>query len=119
MVRAGFVYEASIELASDSDERAPGAAVTAALCGHWEHEGACRWPHHTSVDVRAGQSVRLRVVFASAVRDEPAVRQLICDALDEGRLGTGQGASRWTATAQGQSELRPAETALAGRLLDS
>jgi hypothetical protein len=116
-VRAGFVHEASIELAPDSDERAPGAAVTAALCGHWEHEGMCRWPHHTSVDVRSGQSVRLRVVFASAVRDEPAVRRLICAALNQGRLGAEPGTSRWAVIAQGQCELRPAEAPLTDRLL--
>jgi hypothetical protein len=118
-VRSGFVHEALIELVPDADERAPGAAVTVALCGHWEHEGTCRWPHHSSVDAREGQSVRLRVVFACAADDEPAVRQLIGTALEQGRLAVETGASRWAVTAQGASGLRPAETALAGRLLGS
>jgi hypothetical protein len=115
-VRTGFAHEALIELAPDSDERAPGAAVTVALCGHWEHEGSCRWPHHTSVDVRSGQSARLRIVFASAAGDEPDVRQMIRGALDDGQLGSEPGASRWTVVAQGQAELRPAEAGLAQRL---
>lgn len=34
-------------LDAGGDPRALGGAVTAALCGHWEHDGRCRWPHHT------------------------------------------------------------------------
>lgn len=96
-----------------------GAAVTVALCGHWEHEGPCRWPHYTSVTARSGQSLRVRVIFASTAGEEPAVRRLIQGALDEGRLGSELRASRWTVVTQGQSELRPEEERLAGRLLST
>jgi hypothetical protein len=115
-VRTGFAHEALIELAPDSDERAPGAAVTVALCGHWEHEGSCRWPHQTSVDARTGQSARLRIVFASAPGEEPGVREMIRGALDGGHLRSEAGASRWTVVAQEQAELRPGEAGLAQRL---
>jgi hypothetical protein len=118
-MRSGFAHEALIELVPDADERAPGAAVTVALCGHWEHEGTCRWPHHTSVDTRAGQSLSLRVVFACAADDEPAVRQLIGTALDQGQVGVEPDTSRWTVTTQGPSGLRASETALADRLTGS
>jgi hypothetical protein len=37
-----FVHEATVELADDADPRALGGAITVALCGHWEHDGACR-----------------------------------------------------------------------------
>lgn len=46
-MREAFVHEATIELDSDADQQAPGAAVTVGLCGHWEHQGACHWPHQT------------------------------------------------------------------------
>jgi len=47
------------------------------------------------------------------------VRRLIQGALDEGRLGSELRASRWTVVTQGQSELRPEEERLAGRLLST
>ena len=47
MVQA-YAHEGSLELADGADDRAPGAAVTVSLCGHWDHEGDCRWRHHTS-----------------------------------------------------------------------
>jgi hypothetical protein len=31
--------------------------VTVALCGHWEHDGECRWPHHTRTFDRPGALV--------------------------------------------------------------
>jgi hypothetical protein len=47
------------------------------------------------------------------------VRRLIRGALDEGRLGGEHHSSRWTVVTQGQSELRPEEERLAGRLLST
>jgi len=91
--------------------------VTVALCGHWEHEGACRWPHRTSISARAGQSLQVRVVFVADDGEEPAVRGQIRDALDEGRLASGPRADHWTVLTQGRSELRPEEEQLAHRLL--
>ena len=46
--RTSYVSEYLLVLADDTDPAAPGAAITRALCGHWEHDGACRWPHHTA-----------------------------------------------------------------------
>lgn len=57
------------------------------------------------------------VIFAAAAADEPAVRQLISGALDEGQLSVEPRGSHWTVMTQEQSELRPAEAALADRLL--
>jgi hypothetical protein len=57
------VYEAELELAPGADARAPGGAITVALCGHWEHDGPCRWPHYSEIDTDATPS-RLRTVFA-------------------------------------------------------
>jgi hypothetical protein len=45
------------------------------------------------------------------------VRRLIRGALDEGQLGSELRSSHWTVVTQGQSELRPGEERLAGRLL--
>ena len=48
-VRA-FVVDAELELSDGFDPAAVGAAVTVELCGHWEHQGPCRWPHNSAID---------------------------------------------------------------------
>ena len=35
LVRNSFAHDAVISMDSDADMRAPGAAITVALCGHW------------------------------------------------------------------------------------
>jgi hypothetical protein len=37
--RTAFVHEAHLELEPGTDPAAVGAAVTTALCGHWEQKG--------------------------------------------------------------------------------
>ncbi len=116
-VRSAFVHEATIELLPGADEAAPGAAVTMELCGHWEHDGACPWPHHTSVDNRARESIRVRTVFACPPVEEDAVRQRIIAALGSGRLEAESRESRWTTTRQGASTIEPSEETLAAQLV--
>ena len=41
-MRDTFAHDAVLALAPGADERAPGAAITVALCGHWDHEHAQR-----------------------------------------------------------------------------
>ena len=48
-----FVQEATVDLADGADPRAVGGAITVALCGHWDHEPPCHWPHHTDIAVPA------------------------------------------------------------------
>lgn len=115
-VRSEFVHEATVELAAGSDERAPGAAVTAQLCGHWEHEGPCRWPHHTAIEHRGGRSLRIRTVFASEPGEEERVRQGIAGALLSGRLDGPTGVSTWKVVSHGASDVRSTEADLASRL---
>jgi hypothetical protein len=99
-MRQAFVHEATIRVADGGYNRALGGAVTVALCGHWEHDGPCRWPHHSAVvepAVDAAQPVaRLRVVFAAPPLEEPEVRRLIFAALEGGRLDGQDGETRWT-----------------------
>lgn len=65
----------------EADERAPGAAVTVALCGHWEHEPPCPLsPHHVHVE-RVEHDLRLRVLFAAEPETEREVRRRIERAL--------------------------------------
>ena len=60
--------EAEVALEPGTDPAAVGAAVTVELCGHWEHEGPCRWAHNNAIDA-AKEPAFLRTVFV-ADRDE-------------------------------------------------
>jgi hypothetical protein len=115
MVQA-FAHEGSLELADGADDRAPGAAVTVSLCGHWDHEGDCRWRHHTTVISRDGSTLTVRTVFASDSDEEPEVRARIIAALESGTLESPEGVSHWEVVRQEAVDLRPSDKRLAGRL---
>jgi hypothetical protein len=94
--REAYVQTAALAMAADADERAPGAAITVALCGSWQHEPPCPLAaHHTSAE-RVGDELRLRVLFAADPDDEPLVRERIAAALAAGELLRPDGVpARW------------------------
>jgi hypothetical protein len=110
MARRAYVYEAELDLAPDADSRAPGGAVTVALCGHWDHEGPCRWPHHSAIDADT-EPVRLRTVFACGADEVDAVHAAIDAAL--------RGGDDWTVRASERRAPRADEIALGERLAGS
>ena len=110
-MREAFAHEALVELAPGSDERAVGGAITVALCGHWEHEGPCMWPHHTSVQP-SGSATLVRTVFACPAQDEPEVRRRLRLAIASGSLES----STWTVRQDGSTSVRESEADLAIRL---
>ena len=63
-----IAIEAELDLAPGTDPRAPGGAVTIGLCGGWDHEGPCRWPHNSRVDTSVNPAV-LHVVVATDDED--------------------------------------------------
>ncbi|MGA8890779.1 MAG: hypothetical protein WB493_04360 [Anaeromyxobacteraceae bacterium] len=110
-------HEAVLDLATGADAAAPGAAVTVALCGHWRHDGSCRWPHHTSVISRTGSVVRLRVVFVAAPPEVTDVRARISAGLVQGVLTDEEGRlHRWRVTREDASEVLAGEELLAREL---
>ena len=85
-MRTAFAHEATLAMGPDGDVNAPGAAITVALCGSWDHQPPCPLAaHHTSA-ARAGDAVQLRILFAADPADEEVVRQRIADALRAGQL---------------------------------
>src|SRR5262245_49516577 len=76
MTAQAYVHQAEVLLAEGTDAAAVGATVTVALCGHWDHDGPCRWPHHNQVD-----GALFRTVFIATPEDEPEVRRRIRTAL--------------------------------------
>lgn len=96
-----------MELGKGTDPRAPGAAVTVALCGSWDHEGPCRWPHHSAID-DAKDPARLRTVFAVVPDEEREVLERIVAALESD--------PGWTVVGVRDADLSEDETELGRRL---
>ncbi len=119
-MRRAFAHEAVLTMPPDADLRAPGGAITAALCGHWDHQPPCPLaPHHTSVE-RAGDGVRVRTLFATEPEREPEVRERIDSALSTGELsGPDGGTTRWDLRESRASEVTAEETDHARRLVQT
>ena len=103
--------------ADDGDLGAPGAAITVALCGHWDHEPPCPLaPHHT-VAQSAGDEVRLRILFAAEPEREEEVRRRIGEALAGGSVvGPDGRESRWELRSSAPAPVREDEAEHARRL---
>src|SRR4029079_9373602 len=112
---SALVIDADLELAPGTDERAPGAAVTTALCGHWEHEGACRWPHNTDIARRHGQDIHIRIVVGCGDDERSAVQATIVETLDAATLDGPTGVTTWTVVDQGPADATPEAQALLAR----
>ncbi len=80
--RHAYVQEAELRLDAGADPAAVGAAVTTVLCGHWEHDGPCRWPHNNEIDSAAAVA-RFRTLFVAPAADEAEVRAKIGRALQD------------------------------------
>lgn len=106
--RKSFAHLVQMILSKGVDPAAPGGAITAALCGHWEHDGPCRWPHNSAIDI-GREPVELRTVFTCMDVEELEVRALIDDAL---RSGDG-----WVVLSSHRSAIAPGDRELAARLL--
>ena len=115
-VRRAFAHRARLALSPGADRRAPGGAVTVALCGGWEHPPPCPLaPHSTAVD-GADESLDVRVVFAAAPDDEAEVRRRIEAALAAGGTTGPDGTeSSWRLVEAGPTEVRDDERQRAAR----
>ena len=107
-MRQPFAHDAVITLAPDADIAAPGGAVTAELCGHWQHPPPCPLaPHHTAAQRRCAQ-VHLRILFATEPEREAEVRTRI-----------GRALAAWEVRSSAAGAVRQEEQAHAGRLVAS
>jgi hypothetical protein len=119
-MRQAFAHIAELSMPTDDDGAAVGAAITVALCGHWEHEPPCPLaPHHSHAD-REGTTVRVRTLFAAEPDQEPEVRRLIEQALRGGEQRRPDGSiTRWQLRRSEAAEVSPDELAHAERLIAS
>ncbi|MGW2706996.1 hypothetical protein [Streptomyces sp. NPDC001340] len=119
-MRQAFVHDAVVTMEAGGDVRAPGAAITVALCGHWEHEPPCPLaPHHTTAE-RFGNEVRLRVLFATEPAAEAEVRSRIEAALSRASLDGPDGVgTRWQFRSAQPGLVRKDEARHAERLVQT
>lgn len=120
-VRKAFAHYASLRLVHGGDEGAPGAAITVALCGHWDHwdhEPPCPLsPHHTHAD-RVGNELHLRTLFAVEPEREDEVRQLIDAALAKSLLvGPNGSTTSWQLLSTQRGDVRTADVDHVKRLV--
>jgi len=117
-MRRAYAHEAVLIMPPDGDLRAPGAAITVALCGHWDHEPPCPLaPHHTRAD-RDGADVRVRTLFATEPDKEGTVRERIDDALSRGHIEGPEGLiTRWQLRTSRRSEVAAEEATHAAQLV--
>lgn len=100
-----------------ADARAPGAAVTVALCGHWDHEPPCPLaPHRVTAEENDGD-LHVRILFAAEPGTEGEIRQLIDQALSGHRDFPDGFTTPWQLRASRASEVMAEETDQAHRLL--
>ncbi len=108
-LRRAFAFEARLELSPDLDTRAPGGEVTVALCGSWEHDGPCRWPHNNAIDASTVPA-RLRTVVVADPETDAEVVTRIETAL--------RADARWKVASCTRTDIAADEQQLAHRLLN-
>lgn len=116
-MRTPFLHLAALEMSEDDDDRAPGAAITLALCGTSEHGPPCPLAAHHTQPTRDGGKVNLRVVFASEPEYEDEVRRRIDGALRAGIATDPNGVtSHWALRGSKPGVPSPSERAQALRM---
>src|SRR2546421_12284560 len=93
-----------------ANPNALGGAITKALGGGWDHQPPCPLAPHYVSSIAAGETVTVRVVFATEPANEQRVRTLIGEALAAGRLTVPDGGvAKWDLHSSSAGTLRADE----------
>jgi hypothetical protein len=118
MARKAFAHDAVVAMRDGGSPNALGGAITKALCGAWDHSPPCPLAPHYVSNVADGETVALRVVFATDPSNEQRVRDLIGEALSSGQLTVPDGGiARWELRSASPGSLRADEKDLATELI--
>lgn len=118
-MRSSIVHEARLRFGEDADTAAPGGAVTVSLCGQWDHDGPCHWPHHCRVREEDGEHV-LRVVVAADDDEMDVVRSRIEAAIGRGvQTGPDGRTTTWSVVSTRSDGPHGSEVAMAERFQDA
>jgi hypothetical protein len=115
--RQAFAHDAEVVMTSAGNIGAPGAAITVALCGHWDHEPPCPLAPHHSRAARDGDTVHVRTLFAVEPSRADTVRHRIDEALRAGQLSGPDGVTtQWELRRSEAADVSAQEAAHAQRL---
>ena len=118
MARKAFAHDAVIAMQHDDSPNALGGAITKALCGGWDHPPPCPLAPHYVTNVAEGETVTLRVLFATEPANEQRVRSLIGEALATGELTVPDGGvAHWQLRSASPGTVRADEEDLAADLI--
>jgi hypothetical protein len=118
MTRKAFAHDAVVAMRHGDSPNALGGAIANALCGGWDHQPPCPLAPHYVSNVADGETVALRVVFATEPANEQRVRALIGEALATGQLTVPDGGvARWELRSACPGSLRVDEEDLAADLI--
>src|ERR1700761_5817017 len=118
MGRKAFAHDAVVTMQPDGSPNALGGAITKALCGGWDHPPPCPLAPHYVTNTAEGDTVALRVVFATEPSNEPRVRALIGEALAAGELRVPDGGvAHWELRSAAPGTVRADEEELAANLI--
>lgn len=119
-MRQAYAHEAVVVMSPGSDDRAPGGAITVALCGSLDHEPPCPIAAHHTATEQHGDELHLRILFAAAPDRCGDVREQIDAALREQCFAGPDGhVSTWRTLRTGCARVIPGERPHARRLLNS
>ncbi len=110
MRRQAYAHDAVVVMPPGGSPNALGGAITLALCGHWDHQPPCPLAPHYVSTVQNGETVTLRILFATQPTNEQRVRSLIGEALATGALTGPDGArTTWQLSSAAPDNVRPEE----------
>jgi hypothetical protein len=117
MARKAFAHDAVVTM-RDDNPNALGGAITKALCGGWDHQPPCPLAPHLVTHDANGETVTVRVVFATEPENEQRVRGLIGEALASGQLTVPDGGvAHWQLRSAAAGAVRADEHDLAAGLI--
>ena len=118
MARRAFAHDAVVAMRQEDSPNALGGAIAKALCGGWDHQPPCPLAPHYVSHTADGETVSLRVVFATEPANEQRVRALIAQALGTGQLTVPEGGvAQWNLLLASEGTLRADEEGLAADLI--
>jgi hypothetical protein len=118
LARKVFAHDAVVAMRDSDCPDAVGGAIANALCGGWDHQPPCPLAPHYVSSAAVGDTVSIRVVFATEPANEERVRGLIGEALATGQLIVpGGGVARWQLRSASVGVLRADEQGLAADLI--
>ena len=118
MARKAFAHDAVVAMRHDDSPNALGGAITKALCGGWDHPPPCPLAPHYVTNVAEGETIMLRVLFATEPSNEQRVRSMIGAALATGELTVPDGGvARWELLSASAGTVRADESDVAADLI--